>query len=218
MSEDRMTIVAEPRSVTGKKVKQLRREGYVPGVLYGQSTPVNIQVGFKHLRRALRGAGSSQLATLELEGTSHAVLARGIQQHPTRRDVIHVDFFEVDLKTAVRAEVDLVAVGRSAPEEEGLGITTLALHAIEIECLPEDLVASIEVDMARIQSPDDTIHVRDLEVPKGVTFLTDPDAMVARFEFERAALEEEEEEGAVTAEEVEVIGRRKEDDFEEAGV
>ena len=63
---DRVTIVAEPRTVTGKKVNQLRREGVVPGVIYGQSEPVIIQMEAKPLRRALRSAGTNQLATIEV--------------------------------------------------------------------------------------------------------------------------------------------------------
>ena len=88
---DRVTIAAEPRTVTGKKVKQIRRQGYVPGVIYGQSEPVNIQMEEIQLNRALRVAGTTQLATLDLEGRKYTVLAREIQQHVTRRNVLHID-------------------------------------------------------------------------------------------------------------------------------
>lgn len=189
---DRMTITAEPRTVTGKKVKQLRRVGYVPGVVYGQSEPVNVQMEEKELLRILRIAGTSQLATLDVEGREFTVLARDIQQHVTRRSILHIDFLEVDLKTAIRGEAELIAVGEAAPVAAGLGMTNLAIYFVEIEALPEDLIASIEVDLSAIEETSDTIHVSDLKVPDSVTIITDADTLVARFETARAELEEDE--------------------------
>ncbi|MFN2138526.1 MAG: 30S ribosomal protein S2, partial [Candidatus Promineifilaceae bacterium] len=101
-----MTIVAEPRTVTGKKVNSLRREGYVPGIIYGRSDPVKIQMEVKPLRRALRHAGTTQLATIDVNGKEYTVLAREIQQHLTRRDIIHVDFLEVDMTSTIRSEAE----------------------------------------------------------------------------------------------------------------
>ena len=111
---DRVTIAAEPRKVTGKKVKQLRRQGYVPGVVYGQSESRIVQMEEKQLRRALRTAGTTQLATLDVEGKEYTVLAREIQQHLTRREILHIDFLEVDMTVTIRSEAELVTIGESA--------------------------------------------------------------------------------------------------------
>ena len=110
---DRVTIAAEPRTVTGKKVKQLRRQGKIPGVIYGQSEPVNIQMDELQLVRALRVAGTTQLATLELEDKEYTVLAREVQQHVVRRNVMHIDFLEVDMQTTITSEAELVTVGEA---------------------------------------------------------------------------------------------------------
>jgi len=217
MSE-RIVIEAEPREITGKQVSRLRREGWIPGVIYGKNkkTPESVQMEQKALRRALRTVGTTHLAELRVGGQVKTVLVREIQQHATRGDVMHVDFMEVDMKTKLRTSAELVTVGRAAPEAAGLGAASLLLRELEIECLPDDLVAEIEIDLSAIQATDDVIHVRDITVPRGVEILTDPDLVVARFEF--AAAEEGDalaEEGEASAEAVEVItkGKKDEEDF-----
>lgn len=213
---DRITIAAEQRKVTGKKVKQLRRQGYVPGVIYGQSEPVNVQMERKQLRRALRSAGMTQLTTLDVDGKEYTVLAREIQQHLTRGDFLHVDFMEVDMAVTIRSEAELVPVGESPALELEEGMISQAMYSVEIECLPDALISVIEVNLALIVTPADSIHVRDLDVPEGVTLLADADATVARFQSTRAAIEEGEEEDLAELGDgvVEVIGRESEEDFE----
>ena len=211
MSE-RIVIEAEPREITGKQVNQLRREGWIPGVIYGRKDPVAVQMDQKALRRALRTVGTTHLADVNVGGQLRTVLVREIQQHATRGDLVHIDFMEVDMKSKLRASAELVTVGTATPEAEGLGVASLLLREVDIECLPDDLVAEIEVDLSAIKTADDTIYVKDITAPKGVEILTDPNLIVARFEF---ALTEEEgtgEEGEGGAEAVEVISRGKKDE------
>jgi large subunit ribosomal protein L25 len=211
---ERIVIEAEPREVTGKQVNQLRRSGWIPGVVYGQKTPVSVQLEQKALRRALRNVGTTHLADLKLGNQTKTVLVREIQQHVTRGDIIHVDFMEVDMATTIRTEAELVTVGEAVPEAEGLGVATLMLRSVEIECLPDNLVSEIAIDLSAIKTPDDMIQVGDIPAPKGVTILTDPDMIVARFEY-AAAEEEGELISADAADAVEVIskGKREEEDF-----
>ncbi|MEJ2749716.1 MAG: 50S ribosomal protein L25 [Anaerolineae bacterium] len=219
MSDERLSITAEPRTVVGKKAKQLRREGMIPAVIYGQKEPVHIQLENLSLRRLLRHAGSTHLVDIMLGKGKRTVLVREVQSHVTRGDLLHVDFIEVDMKETITAEAELVAVGTSAPGAEGLGVATLALRTVEIESLPDHLVSEIEVDFSKIETPDDVIYVGDLVTPKGVTILTDPETTVARFEYAKAPEEEEEEEEELfvpAADAVEVVGKGKEEeDFEE---
>ena len=219
MSEH-VKIAAEPRQITGKQVKQLRRDGLIPAVIYGRSESINIQLDNLVLRRVLRDAGSSHLIDIEMPGgKSRAVLAREIQMHPTRGDLIHVDFVEVDLKAKLTADASLVLVGESAPQADGLGSTMLMVQSVQIECLPDNLVSEIEVDASKIASPEDVIYVSDLIAPEGVEILTDPETVLAKFEYARAETTEEEKgEELLFGEEtdgVEVIGRGKEDEGSE---
>lgn len=217
MSNERLTIAAEPRTIKGKQVKILRRDGLIPAVIYGQSDPVTIQLERKALRRVLKQAGSTQLVEVELGGSAYTVLAREIQQHVTRGDLIHVDFYEVDMKATITAEAALILVGESKPVQDGLGSVTLSVLSVEIECLPGDLISEIEVPIEAIETPDDVIYVSDLSIPQGINVLTDPEMAVARFQYtqtEEAAEAEEEEFASV--EDVEVIEKGKEEGEEEA--
>ena len=218
MSDDRLTIDAETRTAIGKKAKKLRRTGLIPAVIYGINDPVTIQLENKMLRRVLRRAGTTNLIDISVAGGTRTVLAREIQQHLTRGDLIHVDFQEVDMKVMITAEASLVLVNESAPMAEGIGSDVLTLQSVEIEALPDDLIAEIEVDASQIASGDDVIYVRSLPAPKGVTILTDGEIVAARFEYERLEVEEEvEEEFDATADSVEIIEKGKlEEDEEEA--
>lgn len=209
---DRVTIVAEPRTMVGKQVKALRREGMVPGVIYGQGGNIHVQMDKKELRRALRIVGTTQLADVNVGGGFHTVLVREIQQHVTRGDLMHIDFLEVDMKHTLTSEAQLVAVGVAGPTKNGLGTPVLVLRSVEIECLPDDLVSEIEVDFGAIDSPDHTIYVKDLRTPKGVKILTDPDETVTVFEYAPMSEEEEGEVYVPSADAVEVIGRAKSED------
>jgi large subunit ribosomal protein L25 len=220
MSEERLAIAAEPREITGKKVKQLRREGITPAVIYGASEPVSVQLDAHTLHMILRKSGSNNLIDVQLGKDTRTVLARDIQQHVTRGDLIHVDFLEVDLKIAITGEAELVAVGESEAMAEGTGTISFALRSVHIEALPEALISEIEVDISLIKTTDDVITVADLKVPKGVTILSDPEETVASFSFDRASMDEEEDEEALegdfspSADSVEVISKGKdEEDF-----
>lgn len=217
MSEDRLVIDAKQRSLVGKKVKRLRKDGMIPAVIYGIEDPVTIQLENITLRRVLRRAGSTNLIDITVDGEKRTVLAREIQQHVTRGDLIHVDFQEVDLKVKITAEASLVLVGRSQLMEDGVGSDVLSLTTVEIEALPDDLIAEIEVDVNELTA-EDAIYVSELSVPKGVTILTDPETAVARFEYARLEEEEEEEELEglePTADSVEIIEKGKIEEEEE---
>ena len=214
---DRIDIAAEPRTVTGKKVKRLRRKGLIPAVIYGQDETVHIQMENLTLRRVLRQAGTTNLVDVAVGKKKRTVLVREIQSHVTRGDLIHVDFQEVNLKATITAEAELVTVGQSVPAAEGLGIATLTMRSVEIESLPDALVSTIEVDLTLIKTPGDSISIGDLVVPEGVIILADPDTTVARFEIakeEEAEVEDEEELFAPAADSVEVVGK-DEDEFED---
>ncbi len=215
MSE-RVVIQAEPRNVVGKKVQQLRNEGWIPAVIYGQSEPVIVQIEHSALRRALRQAGTTELIDVNVGAQVRTVLARDIQQHITRADLMHVDFYEVNLREKIRMDVSLVATGALHSAVAGLGSVTLIIQEVEVEALPTDLPSEIEVDLSRITDPDMTLHVRDLHVPDGVKILTAPDMAITTFSYtiseEQAEREEEELMFAPSADAVEVVSRAREDE------
>ncbi|MEZ4658918.1 MAG: 50S ribosomal protein L25 [Caldilineaceae bacterium] len=133
----KLTIEAAPRTALGGKVKALRREGWVPVVVYGNvDAPVNLQVNHRALERMLHGGGSSQLVEVTVQGGgSHNVLIRDIQRHPVRRTVIHADFYAINLSEKQQVSIPVVAVNE--PDALSAGLMMLqALDEIEIEALP----------------------------------------------------------------------------------
>lgn len=211
-----LVLNAKVRTVTGKAVKALRRQGWIPAVLYGRHLPSTpIQIEGRELQRVLSQArGGARLITLQVDGQSHLVLIREVQREPIRREFLHVDFQAVEMTEKIRVEVPVVFVGASPAAERGEGILVHGLTHVEIECLPKDLIEAIPVDLRALDRVDAAIHVRDLQVPPGVTILTDPDELIA---LVTAPAAEAIEEATLPAEtpEVEVIGKGKKEEEEE---
>ena len=207
-------LTAQRRTITGKKVKRLRQQGIIPAVLYGpgvESTP--LQVEERALHRAMRRAGQ-RLINLRIEGDPqpHRVLAREVQRDVITGRVLHVDFLEVSLTQKLTTRVPVVLVGEPDPVHRGLAVLLQGVDEVEISCLPEDLISSIEVDVSDLEL-DQVIQVKDLRVPAGVEILTEPEEMVAQLSLLRVAkaqlAEEEAIEEEVSPDEVEVIAKGK---------
>lgn len=196
-------LEAKNREVVGKKVKRLRREGWVPAVLFGAmqaSTP--IQVVERDLDAALRQAGSTALIDLYVDDARrpHIVLARDVQRDVLTSRLQHVDFYQVQLDHKVKTSPALHIVGEAPAVQAGGAILVQILNHVEVECLPTDLIDAIEVDVSSLETVDDSVTIGDLHVPPGVTILADPHDVVVSVVVPRAAFLEEEEEEAALAE------------------
>ncbi len=212
---DQIELEVRPRSVVGKRVKFLRREGVVPCVVYGRADPMNIQGPELDVARAIVRAGG-QLITLRVEGEDEGrmVLARELQRDVISGQLLHADFLEVDITERIQVSVSLVLRGEPSLVEANEAVLLQALNEVEIECLPTDILQSIEVDVSGLADFDDVVHVRDLRLPDTIEVLTPGDEMIAR--LEPIEEEEEEEEEALFEVagpgEVEVIGRGAEEE------
>jgi large subunit ribosomal protein L25 len=208
---EEIVLNAEPRQLTGKKVRHLRREGYVPGVLYGHFTdPMSLKIEQRALDHVLREAGTNRLVTLTLEGEAEPrrVLVRDLQRDVITHAALHVDLYEVIMTEKLTAEVPIVLLGTSPVVESGEGLLFEGLDTIEIECLPGDLPPSIEVDISGLAAIDDTILVRDLQLSDAIEILADPEDVVVKV----LPPEPEEIEEEVVVEEVpevELVGEEK---------
>lgn len=206
---EQIELMAEKRAVLGKQVSQLRRQGWVPGVMYGHNfAPLSLQFKGRELSHILAQVGSSQLISIKVKGVGRpeTALLRDMQRDPIKGTLLHVDFYRVDMAERLTAEVPLVIVGESPIAKRSEGVLLYGLSSIEVECLPSDLVDAIEVDLTDLVEIDQSIHVSDLAVPAGMEVLTDLDEMIVRV----VALQEEEivepiEEEVPGAEMVEVI-------------
>jgi large subunit ribosomal protein L25 len=214
-----LELKAEARDGHGHSAKELRRQGLVPGVVYGRGIETEqVQIDAKSLQRVLSIAGTHQLISLQIgQSRPRLTLAREIQRDPVKRHYLHVDFYAVKMDEKVRAEIPIVLKGEAPAVEELDGIVTHGLDELEIECLPSDLVNSIEVDISGLANLNDTITVADLKVPETITVLSDPDSMVVKIEAPRTAesLEALEAEMAAPSAEPERVGKREAEEDED---
>jgi large subunit ribosomal protein L25 len=207
---EQIELKAEPRTLTGRHVKQLRADGYVPAVVYGsQVEPTAIQVEGRTLQKVLAKAGGNTLIALKI-GKREPVLAlaREIQRDVIRHNILHVDFYGVVMTERISAEVPLVLTGEAPAIEQG-GILVHGLNTVEVQCLPADLPSALEVDLSSLAEFNDLVAVADLQVPSSVTILSDPDSVIARIEAPRIVEEEVEvvEEEVEVAAEPELVGK-----------
>lgn len=200
---ERAKLEAKSRTVRGKKVKQLRAQNWIPAVVYGPDTPAqSIQVQQRELHRTLQDVGQTALIDLLVDGgrKPYVVLARDTQRDILTSRLQHVDFYQVRLTEKVKTTPRLEVVGKAPAVESGMAVLVQILNQVEVECLPTDLVNSIEVDISSLETLDDSISISDLAVPPGVTILADPSDTVVSVVPPRAALELE-----VEKEEVELV-------------
>jgi large subunit ribosomal protein L25 len=191
---ERVELKAQSRTLTGKKVKRLRQQRWIPAVVYGPDTPSKgIQIEERALSKALQQAGSTALIDLHIDdkGKPSIVLARDIQRDILTSRFQHVDFYQVRLTEKVRTSPALEIVGESPLVNSGAAVLVQILNQVEVECLPTDLISSIPVDVSVLEHLDDSISIRDLPVPPGITIMADPDDTVASVVPPRAALAEE---------------------------
>lgn len=198
-----ITLRAETGRIPGSRnAERLRREGKVPAIVYGQEMePVAVAVDHHDLVAALSTeAGRNILINLDMGGDRVLTLARVVERHPFRNRVRHVDFLKVSLTETIETEVPVHFTGEPAGVAEG-GVFTTAMHSVSIEALPTDLPDSVDVDVSGL-GIGDQLTVADLPVIAGVTYLDDPEAMIAQVTVfrEEAAPAEAAEEGAEAAE------------------
>ncbi len=187
---DALILRAEPREIHGKKVRRLRREGLVPGVVYGPVVEgtISVSVNRREFERFFARNGHSTVFTLEWEGGSQPVLIREVQIDPVNRDPLHVDFFGPNMRVALRQSVPVVLHNLS----DHAGVLQTILTEVEVEALPADLPHQIEIDASSLAEVGDSIHVRDLTAPPAVTIVTGEDELVASLVAQAVETEDEE--------------------------
>jgi large subunit ribosomal protein L25 len=192
MTTARPTLSATHREVTGKAVAHLRRNGRLPGVVYGRGVESDsVELDMKEFVQLRRHTGPNTLVDLSVDGKkARPVLVQGVQTHRVNGHLLHVDLFLVRMTEELTVDVPLVPDG-VAPAVDLLGGTLLLLHeSIKVKALPDHLPQSVSVPVAGLVDFDASVHVRDLEIPGDVTLLTDLDDVVAKVQAPRVEVEE----------------------------
>src|ERR687895_522261 len=203
----RPTLDVEDRSERGTRAaKRLRREGYVPGVVYGggDGDSTSFKVNARSLRQVL--VDGSALIDLKVAGKTRPVIVKDQRQHPVRDELLHIDLLEVRLDEKIQTQVSVHLEGsEEAPGIKEGGVLEHVTHELNIEALPTDIPDSIQVDVSGLEIAA-TMHLSELAAPAGVEFLDDPEETIIATVVVPTEVEEPEE----IEEETELVGEEAE--------
>jgi large subunit ribosomal protein L25 len=199
MASQSTKLTLTPRDASSSRAtRRLRRQGQVPGVIYGGGAdPVAFQVDERELRHALAARGA--VLELAIDGSSTPAVLKDAHYHPVRGETLHVDFLRVRLDVAIHATVLLDLVGaEEAPGVKEGGVLEQVTRELNIEALPGEIPETVQYDVSQMQI-NETVTLEAVTPPKGVTLLDDPQETVIAtlvpptvdVDAEEEALEEE---------------------------
>jgi large subunit ribosomal protein L25 len=198
VSGDRITLEVRERGeaeVGSRNARRLRRQGLIPGVLYGKGHTRAIVVGERDLRTALTGpSGLHGIVDVVIEGqkTPHHAVLKEYQQHPIRGTLTHVDFHEVRLDQPIQATITVQLIGEAPGSKVG-GVIQQVVRELRVEALPALIPEHVEADLSGLEVGE-ILRLEDLPAIEGVSFLDDPhETVIATCSLPRGLTEAEEE-------------------------
>jgi large subunit ribosomal protein L25 len=206
---DRIALKAEDRTVFGKKVKNLRKDGKIPAHVFGNTKEVeHVTVEAGDFLKAFKQAGETGLINLKIgEDRVRPVLVKEVDVEPVKNQVLHIGFYQVNLKEKVTVPVPIVLIGEETESVKmGENVVLQNLSEVEVEALPGDLIENIEVNIEVLKNVDDAITVDQLSYDRSkLTVLAEPDTVVVKLapavtEEMKALLEEQQAEAEAAAE------------------
>ena len=186
MTKEKHQIKADKRTVLGRKVKQLRKDGYLPATIYGHKfDSVSVQFNTKELEKLYDEVGESGLVELLVDSEKLPILFRNPQYSPIDGEMIHIDCYKVNLKEKIVATVPIELVGESQAVKDG-NVLVEVTNEVEVEALPTDLPEGITVDISGLLAVDDMITVADIKLEGKVEMVTHGDQVIVKIEEPRA--------------------------------
>lgn len=174
-----MEIKAAKRSVSGKGVQALRKDGLMPAIIYGpKQEALPVEMNQREFTKVLEKAGESTVISLSVDGEAHNVLIHEVDYDPVTSVARHADFYAIVKGQKVKVEVSLEFVGESQAVKQG-GNLVKALHELEVEADPMNLPRELSVDISSLAELDAHILAKDIVLPEGVTLVTGGDEVVA---------------------------------------
>lgn len=211
-------LEGEVRLIKGKKNRQLRREGYVPAIIYGPANdPISAKFPYRAIEVTLMNAGGTNLIDINVDNQTYPSLARDVQRDVVRGDILHVDFFAVDENQKIRVEVPVVMEGRSPVVVSREGILITGPNTLTLEVYPTDIRNQIVINLDELVELGQEILVRDLQFGENVTVINEPSEMIAKIVQPAAARAELDLELAEGEEGEELEGEEGEEETAEDG-
>ncbi len=160
-------LTAQLRTVLGRKVKTLRKQGILPAHVFGHKIEtIHIQVQKKEFEKVFAKTGETGIISLEIDKEKRPVLVKNIQVHPVTDEPIHIDFYQVNLSEKVTVNVPLEIMGEAPAEQKKVGLLLTPVSELEVEALPADIPENIQVDVSKLENIGDEIRVKDLPIDK----------------------------------------------------
>lgn len=211
-----MELNATTRTIKGKSVKTLRRKNIIPAVIYGHKVePQLLQVDFLNFEKIYKEAGESTLIDLKLDNNAPVkVLIHDIKKDFISNKISHIDFYQIRKGEKITTEIELEFVGEAKAVKELGGVLVRNLTKIKVECLPEDLVHNIKVDISKLNTFEDSVKIKDLNISSKLKFKEKEDEVVALVLPPREEEKEEEKPEEQKIEEVEVLKEKKKEEVE----
>lgn len=176
-----LSLAAKTRDITGRKVKKLRHEGFLPATLYGKALKSqNLSIALKEFAKVYRQAGQTGLVELKFDHQSQHTLIAHVQIHPVTRQFLHAEFHAVKLTEKIKTNVPVELVGESPAVQNNTGVLLQTLSEVEVEALPANLPEKLTVDIAKLSQVGQQVIVGDLDRPKGVEILTKAEEIVVK--------------------------------------
>lgn len=178
----RPKLKAEKRKIAGRKVKKLRREGFLPSNLYGKKVnSLALQVILSDFQKVYSEVGESGLVDLQFDSEVRPILIHNVQLHPVTDEPLHADFHQVSLTEKTTAMIPVELVGEAPAVEQKIGILIQPLSEVEVEALPQDLPEHFEVNVSNLAQIDDAVTVADIKADKEkIEIKAEPSEIVAK--------------------------------------
>lgn len=214
----KIELNATKREVVGGGLNNLRKSGFVPAVLYGKGLDsIPLQIPVKDFRKAFESAGESTLIFINVDGKSYPTIIHDIAKDAISDNVLHADFYKVNLDEKIKAKVEVVFQGESPAVKDLGGIFVRNINELEIEALPQDLPHEIAIDISSLKNMGDQILVKDLKLGDKLKVMAEAEEIIATVQepMSEAELEKALEAPTTTVEDVEVIKKEKEEEVPE---
>src|SRR3990167_2098480 len=203
---EQVPLTAQKRTVLGRKVKTLRREGVIPAHVFGHKVKtIHVQVKAGEFDKVFEKTGETGIIDLAIDGEKRPVLVKNVQTHPVSDIPLHIDFYQVNLSEKVKVQVPLEIVGEAPAVHKKTGLLLTPVTEVEVEALPADLLEKIEVDVSNFENVGDEIKVKDLKLDRAkIEIHSDEELVVAQI-GELVTKEMEAIEAEIEAEQAEAV-------------
>ena len=217
-TQSKIELNAQNRTLVGSGLNKLRKDGYIPAVLYGKDQEsISLQVPVKDFSKALKEAGESTLVYVNVDGQSYPTIIHDVAREPVKDSILHADFYKVKLDEKIKTKVPVVFVGEAPAVKDLAGIFVRNVNELEVEAFPQDLPHEISIDISSLQNFGDQILVRNIDLGTNVKIEADAETIVATVQepMSEEELKASLETPTAGVEEVEVIKKEKEEEVTE---